>query len=352
MGREADVAPELAPGHAFLRETAHVRGAEMSKSESAGTKSLEEILVSIRKSLADEAHAGSPEPKVAAAPAAQPQPPGPGVAASAPAKGNGVLSDKLASIFKEPIDADLSELLAAEPKKPDPAPVGDPQPGGGSGEKDPLWFLSRVSSPAPSEGSQGPAARARDAAKAPPAEDVALSRPETLRSSLPPLFGETVPTPPAVQEKPAVLPGAALRTEPRFFPGLDDDVPGKGSAEAETASGTLNGLEPAGGQAAPDAEPAIGPQPVPSAEAGLQAPMQGPEREPQEAAAAPGAAGPEADAPVVGGAQSRALEQMVAELLEPVIRQWLQSNLPRLIESTVREEVKRVVAAEREAKNG
>ena len=41
---------------------------------------------------------------------------------------------------------------------------------------------------------------------------------------------------------------------------------------------------------------------------------------------------------------------MVAELLEPVIRQWLNNNLPRLIEKAVREEVARVVAAEREVK--
>ena len=46
----------------------------------------------------------------------------------------------------------------------------------------------------------------------------------------------------------------------------------------------------------------------------------------------------------------RALEQMVAELLEPVIRQWLNTNLPRLIEKAVREEVARVTAAERAAK--
>ena len=40
---------------------------------------------------------------------------------------------------------------------------------------------------------------------------------------------------------------------------------------------------------------------------------------------------------------------MVAGLLEPVIRQWLQTNLPRLIEKAVREEVVRALAAERDA---
>ena len=43
----------------------------------------------------------------------------------------------------------------------------------------------------------------------------------------------------------------------------------------------------------------------------------------------------------VGAPPTQALEQVVAELLEPVIRQWLRSNLPRLIEKAVREEVVR-----------
>jgi hypothetical protein len=51
----------------------------------------------------------------------------------------------------------------------------------------------------------------------------------------------------------------------------------------------------------------------------------------------------------VGALPTQALEQVVAGLLEPVIRQWLQSNLPRLIEKAVREEVVRALAAEREA---
>ena len=51
----------------------------------------------------------------------------------------------------------------------------------------------------------------------------------------------------------------------------------------------------------------------------------------------------------VGALPTQALEQVVAGLLEPVIRQWLQTNLPRLIEKAVREEVVRALAAERDA---
>jgi cell pole-organizing protein PopZ len=43
---------------------------------------------------------------------------------------------------------------------------------------------------------------------------------------------------------------------------------------------------------------------------------------------------------------------VVGQLLEPVIRQWLHSNLPRLIEKAVREEVMRALAAERDAAKG
>jgi hypothetical protein len=69
-----------------------------------------------------------------------------------------------------------------------------------------------------------------------------------------------------------------------------------------------------------------------------------PERAPLPADSAR-APGPEQ----VGALPTQALEQVVAGLLEPVIRQWLQSNLPRLIEKAVREEVVRALAAERDA---
>jgi cell pole-organizing protein PopZ len=82
------------------------------------------------------------------------------------------------------------------------------------------------------------------------------------------------------------------------------------------------------------------PVPVVSAEPML-APPAGPE--------------PESASPAVSAATgtglalpTRALEQVVAELLEPVIQQWLQSNLPHLIEKVVREEAAKAVAAARD----
>jgi len=46
-------------------------------------------------------------------------------------------------------------------------------------------------------------------------------------------------------------------------------------------------------------------------------------------------------------APARTLEQVIGELLEPVIRQWLETNLPRMVEKVVRDEVARALAAER-----
>ena len=48
-------------------------------------------------------------------------------------------------------------------------------------------------------------------------------------------------------------------------------------------------------------------------------------------------------------AQARTLEQVIGELLEPVIRHWLEANLPRMVEKVVRDEVARALAAEHPA---
>jgi hypothetical protein len=54
-------------------------------------------------------------------------------------------------------------------------------------------------------------------------------------------------------------------------------------------------------------------------------------------------------APTADATQARTLEQVVGELLEPVIRHWLETNLPRMVEKVVRDEVARALAAERRA---
>jgi cell pole-organizing protein PopZ len=392
----------------------------MNKPNPMGAKSLEEVLASIRKSLAEEP-AEEPvdrpaEPRLAPVQAPQPEakPASPAnIAAKGPGSGSdsgsgsGLLSSKLAGALNgatraAAVDDDLRDLLATEPKKPaasapsgaaklagaaKPAAAAKP-PESGSDVKDPLWFLTRLSAAAAGNASQGSgsAARARDVAKAPPTEEVKLSRPEILRASLPPLFGAAVERAPApiawaraeaapTDEKPADSVSLTVRTEPRTAPpqSVSETVTARAEPEAPSV------VTPAPETIAEAASPAA-PAPQDTARAGaletwLQVQVEAPafdDPAPPVAEAAFAAltevkaeivpeivperalllvdSTPAAN-PLPAGTTlpTRALEQVIAELLEPAIQQWLQTQLPRMIETVVREEVARAVAAEREA---
>ena len=339
----------------------------MSKSESAGAKSLEEILASIRKSLAEEASDRAPEGRSTPAGPAQAQPK---PSASAPAKAAGPLAGKLAgalngSAHRPLSDPDLNDLLAKEPKKsvaPAPLPNGGEAEPAGDAEKDPLWFLNRLSEAATAPAAQGPAARARDAAKAPgqPAEDIKLSRPETLRASLPPLF-EPTRSKHSQSDPRAETVSSTVRTEPRGLPQATD-APGPtkpGHAPEATQAVPSAPVAEARASATASPLPSLSIDPIPAAEPSRSSPIEAegaaarpaapePDKAPERASNSPEPtrAGSQA---AVGGVQTRALEQTLAGLLEPVIRQWLQKHLPALIEKVVREEVAKAVAAERAA---
>jgi cell pole-organizing protein PopZ len=356
----------------------------MNKPQPTEGKSLEEILASIRKSLADEPPSRQPQlpvpPAKAKLPEAKPAQPAP-AAAPAKAEGAGSLAGKLAaglngaSSTPPASDDDLSELLATAPTKPvAPAPVDAPKPPEArSNAKDPLWFLSRLSA-ATDAAPAGSAARARDAAKAPaaPADEVKLSRPETLRPSLPPLFGAgSEPIPPAAPRPDIENVSLTARTEPR-------SIAPEGDAEPTTAKVQPEPTVRADVSAPPAAiEAPVTPPPGPR---GVDEPVAKDAPLPSSAAPSAAATSPQPPAEVVPvvpaveieadrpeqapAAQSApvasteppsaapAFEQAVGQLLEPVIRQWLQSNLPRLIDKAVREEVARALAAERDAAKG
>ena len=364
----------------------------MSKPDPTATKSLEEILASIRKSLADEPPPRQPELPAAPAQTAQPDPKPASSAASDPLKANGaeVLAGKLAAGLLNGVsrsqasDDDLSDLLATAPKKPAPAApaaaVDAPKPGEAkSNARDPLWFLTRLSAAAAADAPPpGPAARARDAAKAPapPVEDVKLSRPETLRPSLPPLFGAgSEPIPPAAARPDIQDTGPTARTEPRNIPTQVNGEARPAKAEPEVPVTTpaaptpvVQAAPPAPPPAIPIAADTVSKEPPPASSAPETAPTVAvviPSQPAEVEPSAPGAqvrADPAAEPPPpmadsapapspepVGAAPTRGFEQAVGELLEPVIRQWLQSNLPRMIDKAVREEVVRALAAERDA---
>ncbi len=214
---------------------------------------------------------------------------------------------------------------------------------------------------------QGSAARARDAAKAStPADEIKLSRPETLRASFPPLFDTVTGPAPTIakssdkSDKPHDA-SMTARTQPRVLTPQADAAPAKDTPKEAFAAKDLGKVEPIAPLPATLAtlrdEPVASAQPAAAADkpapAEPAAPTSTTEAKPLGSASAepaPSWASESAPVATVDALPTRALEQMVAELLEPVIRQWLQTNLPRLIEKAVREEVARVVAAEREAK--
>jgi cell pole-organizing protein PopZ len=319
----------------------------MNKPETKPAQSLEEILASIRKALAEEEVQGEPESPASVEPA-----PVVGERHPAAAKGD-ALSGQLAvalngsgSSEEALADDDLADLLAPIPAKvPTAAPEKAAEkkevasePAGGE-PKDPLWFLARQ--PAPKDELPQPAAREEEAPK--PArveetaapreeEEAALTRLEALRSSLPPLFGSGEGAPAGAEPASIAKPAPAAKplelrelAAPEKAKDEKPEVKAPPPEKPPVAQATIPAPEPAA--------PASAPQPGPAMPSEAMA----------SALAEPGRSGLKG-APALA-AQARALEEMIGQLLEPVIRNWLETNLPRLVEKVVREEVARTNAA-------
>ncbi len=312
----------------------------MSKPEATSAKSLEEIIASIRKSLAGQgAGAGGRgsasrpervEPELAL-PADEPP------KAADPV--DTLFADRLAGALNgangATVDDDLSDILAqddraaAAPKPVAAAPA--------IGEDKPPELPWRID---------------RGAAKPVASESVELSRPEELRRSLPPLFGEGTESPPlstAAPPLPQPMQGPSRHSGKPFAARTPPQLP---AAEEPSAEGADLSGKASDGSAAPvapaDALPVA--TPVASEEAAVASgPALGPAVAVAPAAPAALPDGPDDEIKAAPALSSRALEQVIAGLLEPVIRHWLDSNLPRLIEKVVREEVVKAIAAERAA---
>lgn len=388
----------------------------MSKPEAKGTQNLEEILASIRKSLTEESTDGLADLRPGA-PAtvsslatrpAQAQPAAPAKAAPQAPAAETPRSDGLTSRLAGALngadtasDDDLSDFFAHVPKRSSSPPAGDAPKA--SEDKDPLWFLGRPEGE-PIKADGGSARTGMGDRQQPPAGPIELSRPETLRSSFPPLFGggrdaavgprlpndgpadgamaaaaaapATTPAPvtapvtvpvttpepatkiePAAKAEPAVKADAADKVQPLPpAPALEKAAPPAAPAAPSPAKASATPVAVPDKAAKPDVAP---PQPTagkPAAPQPAKAPAApvakapaapataagvSPAAAPAKPAAAPAKADPAATA------QSRVLEDMIAQLLEPVLVRWLDTNLPRLIEKTVREEVARALKADR-----
>jgi len=325
----------------------------MSKSDATGAHSLEEILAQIKKSVAGEA---GPERTGEVARAG-------GEASSRPVDGG--LSARLAGVLKDtgnatPGDDDYTELLAANERAQGGPATADPAKLTESHRRaaDPLWFLRQPAGTTPQDGTPPQVPPEKGAAVM--EGEIRLSRPQDLRASLPPLFGaedqptlartsvpETQPGPPQ-SAAPGKMAGPALdnihtaKTQPLMpAPDTDESPGGAGTPERRPAPEVQAVAAPAAleepqREASPTVEATPNDSPQPQAQAASLA-MPAPPAEPAGVpSTSPGA-----------GLQARTLEQVIAELLEPVIRQWLEANLPRLVEEVVRKEVARAIAVER-----
>jgi cell pole-organizing protein PopZ len=223
---------------------------------------------------------------------------------------------------------------------------------------DPLWFLRQPGGTAaqdgtPTQATQTPpeaGVRSLDA-------EIKLSRPQDLRATLPPLFGaedqapalarmpapETQPNPPPTPA-PGKTAGATLdnihtaKTQPLMpAPDMaDDSRDDAGTPEPEAAAPAVAASAERSAEPSRTVEAKLDDSFQPQAQAASMAMPATPAEPAGVKPTSPGA-----------GLQARGLEQVIGELLEPVIRQWLEANLPRLVEDVVRKEVARAIAVER-----
>jgi len=331
----------------------------MDKPDATGAQSLEEILAQIKKSVAGDA--GITEAGAAA---------GAGEDPDSRTTGDSGLSARLAGVLEKttagtPPDDDDTHLLAASDTAPTRnAPDAPAAPRTvPSQAADPLWFLRQPAEAAPDN---EPAAQMAPTRPEPEAaakqEEIKLSRPQDLRASLPPLFGAEDEEPPLARMPASEAPPAAPNPPP---PGARaKPIPDIFTAKTQPVMPALKAADATADAAAASetaAERAIQPmavaspiiaQPVSAASPSIAAqrtdPLQAEADAQPKVVTATLQERPAVDpTPIAAAPQARSLEQVVGELLEPVIRQWLEANLPRLVEEVVHKEVARAVAAQR-----
>ena len=300
----------------------------MSKPDAA-SGSLESILASIRKSLSEQSVEAGGEERAALF---EPAKDGAGrkggltrrlagAAGEGATAGDGKAGDDLADLLEDqttvppptakPAAASPAASVASAPAAPTAAPITQATPAAASPpDEDPLWFLTRRDEPAPVEAAALPvAAEAQSGAGVrPQAAEPILTPPEVVRATMPPFFGSTAEVlKPEAPQRDAREAAATVRQPPR---------------PAAVASGLA--------AAVPTAE---------APKAGVQPPAV--HTLPNGRGAEPG----EVKGAAQGDTQyTRALEAAVLELLKPMLAQWLDRNMPRLVGEALKEEAARARA--------
>ncbi len=322
----------------------------MNKPEAKPGQSLEEILASIRKALAEEEVQGGAESPAAAEPSREPV----AKPAPAPAAKGDPLSGRLTvalngSGHEAAPDDDLDDLLAPLPSKASSAPRAEPEPvPPAAGEtKDPLWFLARKPAPDGDDAQDEPAQEPIRAEEKPAEpEESALTRLESIRSSLPPLFGGGEPDEVKAETVSFVQPASPKLKDIPAVPAFE-----KPKEEERAAKAAVPEKAPIPPAARVDLSAPLPTPPPPSSGVLRPAGSVAPAAEAMASALTAPRPGGAKDSPAAA-AQARALEEMIGKMLEPVIRNWLEANLPRLVEKVVREEVARASAGKPDATKG
>jgi cell pole-organizing protein PopZ len=302
-----------------------------------GSESLESILAAIRKSLAEQAtdvleeEVGAPVGLQQEAPAAP--------------QGSDGFFQRLRDVTEDTPQAEDVALNGLEPTAapveraspfPETAPAAEPAPAPDSApatapapapaSKDPLWFLGRVADApakngAAAAGSTDPFPKPSAAnLKVPIAE--ARAHADIVRGPLPPFFGSS---PEAANLEVAPVPAVA-----RPLSGVTTRITPADVVPPPSGDVLRGGAETA--HAAPRTQPVPGPGVMPNGKAGS---LMG--------AAADGRTSAAGDAPT----PNQALEVMVAELLRPMLRRWLDENMPRLVSAALKAEA--AVLSERDS---
>lgn len=379
----------------------------MSSFDRTAGKNLDEILASIRKTLADE----PPHPEAKAKE----------LNSLAETKATASVNHNGSKSAANKIDEDLADLLAGGLGTPAPTPKDTP---GAADQKDPLWFLrpsggresqvlplpaDRVSPsfealadgpahPAPERSSlapqfvadngsgdgqaslaatgltsapaQGnaalaaasapieskPAAEAypRDAAApANAAKEVAGTSPLPEVAGLSAAVKAPTPAPAAVTLAPKAdpaKPGVMASAQAAIGPSAAAlKPPGASQPQATTTAPTpVRPAEPGKPAAAPAAAPlraALGISVGSPTKSASVSPRATVGNGAASTAMPPAAASPPdaASATTVPTTQTQALEQIIEQLLEPLLRRWVEANLPRLVDAAIRAEVARAL---------
>lgn len=300
----------------------------MSKAAASGGN-LESILASIRRSLAEESTVALTDDA-----AATPPPPAPKVepesddAAAASTVRREGLAKRLAEASPVPQPQgsdDLSDLIVPSPEAfarfgpvvvPEPASEPEPAPPAEQAQPepeivpaappradagDPLWFLT-----------PGPDQEAPKAAEPAAASNEPTLRPDVVRASLPPFFGSSVeadkaevvtaPPPPVIAPRPSVAPAEPAPSPVReTAPPRPAPVVSVADPPAPAAQPLRNGR----------ANSLFDPPPVETVVSTAAADL----------------------------SSKHGLDAVVVDMLRPMLRQWLDENMPRLVASALAKEV-------------